>query len=111
MNYDIEIVESFKKDVKKLQKKFKNIKSDIIKFSQNIYENLLKAVSLGGNYYKVRISNSSIPTDKSSGFRIVLLLVVDEKIVLLRIYSKTEKENLTDEEFQNLFTLYKSGKI
>jgi len=110
MNYKIEVTETFKKDVKKLQKKFKLIKKDIVSLIETLRENPKQGVSLGGDYYKIRISNSSIPTGKSGGFRVIILLVIDEKIVLLRIYSKTDKENLTDEEFNNLFKLYKGNK-
>ena len=67
MNYKIEVTETFKKDVKKLQKKFKLIKKDIVSLIETLRENPKQGVSLRGDYYKIRITNSSIPTGKVGG--------------------------------------------
>ena len=38
---------------------------------------------LGDNLYKIRIPNSSIPTGKSGGFRVITLVkITDDKIIL-----------------------------
>lgn len=50
------------------------------------------------NLFKKRVKNSSIPTGKSGGFRLIIYQQIENKIVLVSIYSKTEKENLSDEE-------------
>ena len=79
MNYKIEVTETFKKDVKKLQKKFKLIKKDIVSLIETLRENPKQGLSLGENYYKIRISNSSIPTGKSGDFRVIILFVIGER--------------------------------
>ena len=58
---------------------------------------------LGNDCYKIRIANSSIPTGKSGGFRVITFVKIEqEKIILLTIYSKTEKENISDDELKSI---------
>lgn len=59
-------------------------------------------VFLGSNLFKKRIKNSSIPTGKSGGFRVIIYEKVEDKMILLSIYSKTEKESLSDEELKEI---------
>lgn len=63
-------------------------------------------VYLGFNLFKKRIKNSSIPTGKSGGFRVIIYKQVEDKIILISIYSKTEKENLSDEELSDIIKKY-----
>ncbi|WP_373026233.1 type II toxin-antitoxin system RelE/ParE family toxin [Sulfurimonas sp.] len=53
---------------------------------------------MGFNLFKKRVKNSSIPTGKSGGFRIIIYQQLENKIVLISIFSKTDKENLSDDE-------------
>jgi len=99
----IEVSETFEKELKKLAKKYKKIVKDLIKFKKEIIKNPTLGTPLGNNCYKIRVANSSIPTGKSGGFRIITLVKIEkEKIILLTIYSKTEKENISDEELKEI---------
>lgn len=90
--------DNFLKEAKALSKKYKLLKSDLKEAVAEI-ENLKDfGVSLGFNLFKKRIKNSSIPTGKSGGFRIIIFEQIEDKIVLISIFSKTEKENLSDNE-------------
>jgi len=58
---------------------------------------------LGNNLYKIRIPNSSVPTGKRGGFRIITLVKIEKnRIVLLTIYSKADKEDISDEELKEI---------
>ncbi len=46
--------------------------------------------------------NSSIPAGKNGGFRIIIYKQIEDKIVLILIYSKTQKENLSDNELSTI---------
>ncbi len=90
--------DNFLKEAKALSKKYKLLKSDLKEAVEEI-ENLRDlGVSLGFNLFKKRIRNSSIPTGKSGGFRVIIFEQVEDKIILISIFSKTEKENLSDNE-------------
>ena len=102
----IEYSDNFLKDAKKLSKKFKLFKKDLIQAVEEIETKNNLGVYLGFSLFKKRVKNSSIPTGKSGGFRVIIYKQIEEKIVLISIYSKTEKENLSDEELSNLLKIY-----
>ncbi|MDP2894749.1 MAG: hypothetical protein Q8N78_10340 [Sulfurimonas sp.] len=61
MNFKIDTIPRFEKDVKKLKKKFPKIKNDLVKFIDELSSNPELGINLGENIFKVRIPNSSIP--------------------------------------------------
>ena len=102
----IEYADSFLKEAKQLSKKFKLLKSDLKQAVDEIKTNNDIGVYLGFNLFKKRVKNSSIPTGKSGGFRVIIYQQIENKIVLISIYSKTEKENLSDEELSEIIKQY-----
>jgi mRNA-degrading endonuclease RelE of RelBE toxin-antitoxin system len=99
----IEVSLRFEKELKQLSKKYKKIKDDLRLFKKEILNNPTLGTFLGNDCYKVRVPNSSIPTGKSGGFRIITLVKIqNDKIVLLTIYSKTEKENISNDELKSM---------
>lgn len=99
MNLTIKPLESFKKDVKKLLKKYKNISHDLKLLQKELESNPKAGIDLGNNCYKIRLANSSVPTGKSGGFRVVYYYI-DQKgvIYLMSIFSKSDMENISDEK-------------
>ena len=95
----IEVSSQFEKELKQFFKKYKKIKQDLQIFKKELLGNPTLGTSLGNDCYKIRIPNSSVPTGKSGGFRIITLVnIKNDKIILLTIYSKTDKENISKEE-------------
>ncbi|MGK0256351.1 MAG: hypothetical protein ACI81I_000968 [Arcobacteraceae bacterium] len=105
----IEYSDNFLKEAKNLSKKFKLLKTDLKQAVENINSKNDLGVSLGYNLYKKRIKNSSIPTGKSGGFRIIVYAQIERKIVLISIFSKTQKETLSDDELRTLLKEYISN--
>ena len=102
----IEYSDSFLKEAKKLSKKFKLIKPDLQDAVEEIKLKNDLGVYLGFNLFKKRVKNSSIPTGKSGGFRVIIYKQIEDRLILISIYSKTEKENLIDEELSNIIKRY-----
>ena len=102
----IEYADSFLKEAKQLSKKFKLLKSDLKQAVEEIETKNDFGVYLGFNLFKKRVKNSSIPTGKSGGFRVIIYQQIENKIALISIYSKTEKENLSDEELSEIIKQY-----
>ena len=98
----IEYADSFLKEAKQLSKKFKLLKTDLKQAVEEIETKNDLGVYLGFNLFKKRVKNSSIPTGKSGGFRVIIYQQIENKIVLISIYSKTDKENLSDEELSEI---------
>lgn len=98
----IEYGETFLKEAKQLGKKFKRLKADLADAIDEIESKNDVGVSLGYNLFKKRVKNSSIPTGKSGGFRIIIYQQIQERTVLISIYAKTEKESISDAELIEL---------
>ncbi len=106
----IEYSDNFLREAKKLSKKFKLLKDDLKSVVKSIEEDNDLGVSLGYNLYKKRVSNSSIPTGKSGGFRVIIYKKVEDKVVLISIYSKTYKDTLSDDELKVILKNYMESK-
>ncbi len=103
MSYKVETIEVFEKQAKRLIKKYASLKVEILGLIQILKENPESGISLGRNCYKIRISIASKGKGKSGGGRIITNFVISEETVyLLSIYDKSEKENISDKELDNL---------
>jgi mRNA-degrading endonuclease RelE of RelBE toxin-antitoxin system len=106
MNLKIISLNTFAKDVKKLHKKYKNISADLKKLQNTLMQNPKEGIELGHNLYKIRVANSSIPTGKSGGFRVIYYYLDTEgNIYLMNIYSKTELENINNDKLIEILKL------
>lgn len=103
---NIEYTDNFLKEAKQLSKKFKLLKQDLKELIQDITINKDFGTDLGSNLYKKRLKNSSIPTGKSGGFRVIICYQVENSIVLISIYSKTQKDSISDEEIEDIIKNY-----
>jgi len=93
----------FAKQVKKLAKSYKQISNDLELLKKQLLLNPKSGTKLGNKCFKVRLANSSIPTGKSGGFRVVTYYFNENDVIrLLLIYSKTEKENIPDRELEEV---------
>ncbi len=103
MSYSIIAVPAFRKELKRLAKKYPSLKTDLTTLFESLEENPIQGTSLGKNCYKIRIAIASKGKGKSGGARIITHFVITEKTVfLIAIYDKSEKENITDKELSEL---------
>ncbi len=94
MNYEVKAVDNFTKDVKKLFKKYRSIKSDILELIDRLEEDYTIGIDLGSNLYKIRVKNSDVG-GKSGGYRVIYYTrLTNGSIYLLTIYSKSQKESI-----------------
>lgn len=97
MNLNIKTLSCFDKDVKKLFKKYKQLPRDLKVLKEELSQNPKSGIELGNGCYKIRLANSSIPTGKSGGFRVIYYYIdEDNNLYLMSIYSKNELENIDD---------------
>lgn len=55
---------------------------------------------VGYEVYKVRLKNPSAQRGKSGGFRVIYYVRVVDKIIMLMVYSKMERENVPAQEIR-----------
>lgn len=107
MNLKIVSLDSFKRDAKKLLKKYKQLPKDLKNLQEELLSNPKAGIELSNNCFKIRLANSSTPTGKSGGFRIIYYYLDKENnIYLLSIYSKTELENISHEKIMLILLEY-----
>ncbi|MEQ1732712.1 MAG: type II toxin-antitoxin system RelE/ParE family toxin [Bacteroidia bacterium] len=108
MSYNVLPIPPFDRQLKRLSKKYPSLKEEYFELIQNLEENPKQGTNLGNNCYKVRLSIASKGKGKSAGARVITNFVItDATVYLLSIYDKSEKENLTDKELDELLKFVK----
>lgn len=103
MTYNIIAVPTFKKELKKLAKKYHSLKFDLAVLFETLEVNPEQGVAIGNNCYKLRLAITSKNKGKSGGARIITNFVIaDATVYLLSIYDKSERGNLSDRELAEL---------
>lgn len=103
MNFSIVPTERFKKEAKRLSKKFPSLKAELSELNETLMNHPDTGTPLGNNSYKVRLSIKSKGKGKSGGGRVITYLVNDNKeIYLLTIYDKSELKNIDDKTLRNI---------
>lgn len=106
MNYKIILDAPFKKEVKRLAKKYRSLKNDLEALQEELLTNPQTGVDLGGGLRKVRMAIGSKGRGKSHGARVITFTVViaieESEINLLTIYDKAERENISSKEIEAL---------
>jgi mRNA-degrading endonuclease RelE of RelBE toxin-antitoxin system len=101
---------NFRKEAKRLYKKYKKLPNDLQLLSKELRTNPKAGVELGDHCYKIRVQNSSIPTGKSGGFRVIYYYYDgEENLYLMTIFSKKDMENISDEAILTLVKKYDLG--
>ncbi|MDO5523490.1 MAG: type II toxin-antitoxin system RelE/ParE family toxin [Bacteroidia bacterium] len=102
MNYRIVLDPPFQKEVKRLSKKYKSFKADLLKFQEELLLNPTAGIHLGGNIRKVRMAIGSKGRGKSHGARVITVTISmdieNAEINLLFIYDKAERDNISSKE-------------
>ncbi|MCF8460399.1 MAG: type II toxin-antitoxin system RelE/ParE family toxin [Flavobacteriales bacterium] len=103
MSYSVELTDNFKKEAKRLVKKYRSLKSEIATLFAELEEDPTKGTPLGNDIYKIRLAVKSKGKGKSGGVRILTYVKVEGTTVLLfSIYNKGERDSLSDSEIKQL---------
>jgi len=103
MSYNVKTIVIFEKQAKRLLKKYPSLKKELLQLIHKLKENPSQGIGIGKNCYKIRLAIASKRKGKSGGTRVITNIVIsDETVYLLSIYDKSEKENLTDRELEEL---------
>ena len=108
MKIEILYSDRFKKDIKKLFKKNRKIRAGIDTLINTLKANPKAGTPLGNECYKIRLKDSSTNKGKSGGYRVITYFIEGSfKIILLTIYSKSDKSNINDNEIKAILTALK----
>ena len=103
MSYSVIPIDKFKKEAKRLVKKYPSLKSELFELNILLVSNPTSGTSLGNNAYKIRIAIKSKGSGKSSGARVITYVVTENKeIYLLTIYDKGELDTIDDSTLRKI---------
>jgi len=86
-----------------LSKKYFSLKTDLAELGKQLTENPAMGKPIGRNCYKIRLAISSKGKGKSGGARIIThVYVTGNTIYMLAIYDKSEQDNISDRELNEL---------
>lgn len=106
MSFNVVVSDSFKKHAKGIAKKHRSLKSDLNKLIDSLEENPTQGEALGKDCYKVRMAITSKGKGKSGGSRVITCVkIVNQTAYLLTIFDKSNKENISDKELDELLLL------
>lgn len=103
MNYEIIATPRFRRDIKKLVKKYASLKKEFAELIEDLKKDPKQGTALGDNCFKIRIAIASKGKGKSGGARVIThVLIKEETVFLLSIYDKAEREAISDKEIKEL---------
>ncbi|MBM6945283.1 MULTISPECIES: type II toxin-antitoxin system RelE/ParE family toxin [Bacteroides] len=96
----------FRKEFKKLAKKYRSLPFDLERLIESIQENPIQGTDLGNKLRKIRLAITSKGKGKSGGARIITYAITVREdgieVTLLTIYDKSDQENISDKELLDL---------
>ena len=113
MNVEIIITDIFKREAKRLIKKYHSLKSELTSFEESLTNNPYQGILIAENVYKIRVAVKSKGKGKSSGLRVITYLHLvkreDEGLsaFLLSIYDKSDIENLSEHQIEKMVSSIK----
>jgi len=106
MSFNVVVTDGFKKHAKGIAKKHRSLKADLNKLVDSLAENPTQGEALGKDCYKVRMAITSKGKGKSGGSRVITCIkIINQTAYLLTIYDKSDKENISDKELDELLRL------
>ena len=94
---------TFEREAKRLIKKYRSLPSEIADLIESLENNPELGTPIGKNCFKIRLAIQSKGQGKRGGARVIsCVLAIKEEVVLLSIYDKAEKEDISDLMLQQL---------
>ena len=105
----IRFSDEFEAELYKLSKRFRNIRSDVQPMIEQLQQGNVvgdRISGIGEEYvvYKVRVRNSNIQKGKSAGYRLMYQVESSTNVLLLTIYSKSDREDIGVNEIQDILS-------
>lgn len=100
-NFKVVISDDAQKEAKRLTKKYRSFKNDLVALINSLKTDPQQGEALGKDCYKVRFGISSKNKGKSGGGRaITCVKVVGERVIMLAVYDKSDTETISDKELE-----------
>lgn len=97
------------KDLKRLVKKYPNIRDDVNSFVERLQNGEIPGDQIRGTgytVYKARIKSTDLSKGKSGGYRIIYLVQTPTELALITIYIKSERVDLGIDQLKQMLDDY-----
>ena len=104
---EIFYTDEFRKNLKALGKKYPHLKQDLKPVIEQLTADEIigdKVTGIGATVFKTRIANSDLKKGKRAGYRLLYWLQTNEKTVLLTLYTKSERVNISANELKAIIS-------
>lgn len=103
MSFSVVPSEKFKKEAKRLSKKYPSLKEELGQLNETLTDKPETGTPLGNDTYKIRLAIKSKGKGKSGGGRVITYVVKDNKeVYLLTIYDKSAFDSVDDKTLKNI---------
>lgn len=103
MSYKLAAIDSFKREAKRLVKKFPSLRQEIEELGKLLQDSPQHGTPLGNGFYKIRLAIRSKGKGKRGGARVVTYVrIVAETVYLVSIYDKSEQSDIPERELNKL---------
>jgi hypothetical protein len=103
MNFNVFVTPDFKRDAKRLTKKYKSLKTELLALVASLEIAPTQGTAIGNDCYKIRLAIKSKSKGKSGGARVITCVkLVGSTVFLLTLYDKSEQENINNKELLEL---------
>ena len=100
----------FKKETKKLLKRYDSLKDELYELEKSLQLNPTQGTALGSNTFKIRLAIKSKGKGKSGGGRVITYVITSElEVYLLSIYDKSDISTIDNMTLKNLINEIKSS--
>lgn len=103
MSYSVIPIAKFKKEAKRLAKKYPSLKAELTILNEELIVNPKAGSSLGNDVYKIRLAIKSKGKGKSGGARVITYVISENaEVYLLTIYDKAEISSVDDKTIKKI---------
>lgn len=103
MSFEVVATDNFKKQTKRLVKKYWSFKKDLENLIASLGDHPEQGTPLGKNCYKIRLSIVAKAKGKRGGARVITYVKISQEAVfLLAVYDKSEMDSLIAVELERL---------
>lgn len=114
MNCTISLSPFFAREAKRLKKRYKSLDKDLAVLHKELQEDPKAGIDLGHGILKIRLAIGSKEKGKSHGARVISCIVAMDlesaEVLLLTIYDKADRDNITAQEIAGLLRKLKEAE-
>ncbi len=103
---NIKVTDIFKKSFKKLYKKDRYLLDEYETLLKKLQINPTLGTHISDGRYKIRVQNRSNNKGKSAGYRVITYTKIENTLLLVYIYSKSDMENIVDKKVDEIIRNY-----